>query len=75
MNLGNIVVKEGYEVMAMIKEPFFGNDSYTAIIKMPSNKCTPYVVAVNYDITDGTWGHGIYCTTYSGAAGVFKDHL
>ena len=58
---GGVVVKEGYTMLALVTEGFL----FHAIIRR--NKTDDYVMCYGYDVKDGTWAQGHYCTTYAGA--------
>lgn len=70
-NFDGVKVKEGYELMLLMKVAH-GNH-YNAIIHR--EKPDDYVFCTNYDITDGTWGQGHYCTKYSGALDEFMAYI
>jgi len=55
-----VVVKDGYEMLALVNR---GDNHFDAIIDRKS-KFRPFVVCLNYDITDGTWGQGEYFEKY-----------
>lgn len=74
MNLSDVFVKEGYELKAIVDQPYYGENRILAVLKTTST-CTPYVVACGYDIYDGTWAAGIYCCTLGGALTVLKDKI
>lgn len=60
----DVVVKEGYTLRVLIKDNY---GTYHAIIYRQRTK--DYVFCYHYDIADGTWGQGHYCSTYFIAMG------
>ena len=61
MNTGsiNVVVKENYTLRTLIRDSY---GTYHAIIYR--ERTDDYVFCWNYDIGDGTWGQGHYCSTF-----------
>jgi len=59
MDTVNVVVKENYTLRVLIKDSY---GTYHAIIYR--ERTDDYVFCWNYDITDGTWGQGHYCSTF-----------
>lgn len=55
----NVVVKENYILRTLIKDSY---GTYHAIIYR--DRPQDYVFCWHYDITDGTWGQGHYCSTF-----------
>lgn len=70
-NFDGIKVREGYEMMMFMK-PKYGN-YYIAIIHREA--VDDYVFATGYDVTDGSWGQGHYCTTYAHAIDLMVEYL
>ena len=62
-DFSEVVVKDGYRLMLLMR-PKMGN-WYIAIIHR--ELVDDYVFATGYDVTDGTWGQGHYCSTYAEA--------
>ena len=58
----NVVVKENYTLRVLIKDNY---GTYHAIIYR--KHADDYVFCYHYDIADGTWGQGHYCSTFNGA--------
>lgn len=66
-----VVVKDGYEMLALVNR---GDNHFDAIIDRKS-KFQPFVVCLNYDITDGTWGQGAYFEKYEIAKNYLADRM
>ena len=62
-------VKDGYTMVMLMQEGL----SWHAIIHR--EKADDFVFCSNYDIKDGTWGQGHYCSTYVGALKAMKEYL
>lgn len=62
MSKVNVVVKENYDLRTLIKDE---HGVYHAIVYR--EKTEDYVFCYHYDITDGTWGQGHYCSSFNGA--------
>lgn len=58
----DVVVKENYTLRVLIKDSY---GTYHAIIYR--ERTDDYVFCYHYDITDGTWGQGHYCSSFRGA--------
>ena len=58
----NVVVKENYTLRTLIRDNY---GTYHAIIYR--ERTDDYVFCQRYDIADGTWGQGYYCSTFNGA--------
>lgn len=66
---GGVVVKDGYTMLALVND----GDLFHAIIKR--ERMQDFVFCYCYDVTDGTWGNGVYCQTYAQAAERLAQHL
>jgi hypothetical protein len=66
-----VVVKDGYEMLALVNR---GDNHFDAIIDRKS-KFQPFVVCLNYDITDGTWAQGEYFEKYEIAKNYLADRM
>lgn len=58
----NVVVKENYTLRSLTSDNY---GTYHAIIYR--ERTQDYVFCYHYDITDGTWGQGYYCSSFNGA--------
>ena len=58
----NVVVKDNYTLQVLIRDDY---GVYHAIIYR--EHADDYVFCYHYDIVDGTWGQGHYCSSYRGA--------
>ena len=66
---GGAKVKEGYTMLMLMNE----GATWHAIIYR--SRTDDYVFCYNYDIKDGTWGQGHYCSTYVGALMEMTQYL
>lgn len=61
---------QGYEVIALVRSQYMLHEGtvpeYIAVVKSETD-VSPYILCYSYDITDGTWGNGIYLSTYDAA--------
>lgn len=70
-DFNGVVVKDGYKLM-MLMRPKMGN-WHLAIIHREA--VDDYVFATGYDVTDGTWAQGHYCSTYADAVDTMIKYL
>lgn len=66
---GGVVVKEGYTMLALVSD----GEWFHAVIRR--NDMEDYVYCFGYDVKDGTWGNGVYCSTYAQAVERMASHL
>ena len=68
-----IVVKDDYEIVGLIRDPRAYTNRYHAVIHRVS--VDDYVYCYCYDITDGTWGQGYYFGSFDEAVKEMGRHI
>ena len=75
-NIANVVVREGFELKAIIREDgdrMNPDGWYHAIVY--NTKKNEYIFCTCYDIKTGSWGKGDYCRTYFSAIKAMYNYL